>query len=111
MSLINKIKNLDVLFLPNTGREAVWLDDVLDVLEGSVSDFETYTLPDNNHKVLPNKNGWFWVLIDGYTNPTPCWYMYTLECFLPGGMGDDSSNGLYIDDIEKIGPEIIEPKF
>ncbi len=33
------------------------------------------------------------------------------ECFLPGGMGDSSSNGIYIDEIERIGPEIIVPNF
>lgn len=67
------------------------------------------------NKVLPEKCGWFWVLIDGYINPTPCWYSGPRngddEYFLPGGMGDSSSNGLYIDDIQKIGPEIIEYKF
>jgi len=65
----------------------------------------------------PSKNGWYWVLIDGYTDPTPCWFGYDYEsddddkCFLPGGMGDSSSMGLYAEDISKIGPEIIEPKF
>jgi hypothetical protein len=61
------------------------------------------------------KNGWYWVLIDGYESPTPCWYQHDDEieerCFLPGGMGDSSSMGLYAEDIKKIGPEIIEPIF
>jgi hypothetical protein len=71
-------------------------------------------------KELPLKSGWFWVLIKGYDDPTPCWYMgpekfYSYEegdeCFLPGGIGDISRNGIYIDDIEKIGPEIVVPIF
>ena len=33
MSLISKIQNLDIIYLPNTAREAVWLDDVIDVLK------------------------------------------------------------------------------
>jgi hypothetical protein len=33
------------------------------------------------------------------------------SCFLPGGMGDVSSNGVYLDDIAKIGPQIIIPVF
>lgn len=64
---------------------------------------------------FPAKEGWYWVLIDGYTNPTPCWFMYDENpnecCFLPGGMGDSSSFGLYADDIVKVGPEITVPKF
>jgi len=65
---------------------------------------------------FPSKNGWYWVLIDGYDTPTPCWFGYQGadeddKCFLPGGMGDSSSAGLYRDDIAKVGPEIIEPKF
>jgi hypothetical protein len=74
----------------------------------------------NDPKKLPQKSGWYWVLIKGYDEPTPCWYMgpdsfssYEKgdECFLPGGMGDSSSNGIYIDEIERIGPEIIVPNF
>jgi len=71
-------------------------------------------------KNLPQKSGWYWVLIEGYDEPTPCWYSGT-ECFryyepgdeyfLPGGMGDSSSMGIYIDDIERIGPEIEVPNF
>jgi len=33
------------------------------------------------------------------------------ENFLPGGMGDSSSNGIYMDEIERVGPEIIVPNF
>ena len=67
---------------------------------------------------MPTKSGWYWILINGDEKPTPCWYMgpdsfYSYEegdeCFLPGGVGDSSSNGIYIDDIEKIGPEIEVP--
>ena len=59
---------------------------------------------------------YYWVLFLGYRKPTPCYFYksnYEPEssCFLPGGMGDTSSNGVYADDIAKIGPEIIVPKF
>ena len=60
---------------------------------------------------LPNKSGWFWVLIDGYDEPTPCWYMDDEQCFLPAGLGDSSSMGIYEDEIVKVGPEIIVPDF
>ena len=66
---------------------------------------------------LPKKSGWYWVLIEGWDTPTPCWcHRYENDdeedvCFLPGGMGDSSSTGIYIEDIEKIGPEIIVPEF
>jgi hypothetical protein len=68
----------------------------------------------------PTKSGWYWVLLEGYKTPIPCWYMgpdsfssYEVgqECFLPGGIGDSSSNGFYMDEVEKVGPEIIVPKF
>lgn len=64
----------------------------------------------------PQKSGWYWVLIDGWDTPTPCWIEiarnedYT-NYALPGGMGDSSSMGLYDNDIEKFGPEIIVPNF
>lgn len=65
--------------------------------------------------IWPVKNGWYWVLFEGYDSPHPCWFMKGDDeednCFLPGGMGDSSSCGVYADDIEKIGPEIIEHKF
>ena len=57
---------------------------------------------DSQNKKLPNKSGWFWVLIDGYNKPTPCWYMNDLQCFLLGGLGDSSSMGIYEDEIEKL---------
>ena len=69
---------------------------------------------------IPTKSGWYWILIKGYKEPTPCWYMgpdsfYSYEegdeNFLPGGMGDSSSNGIYMDEIERVGPEIIVPNF
>ena len=66
---------------------------------------------DSQNQKLPNKSGWFWVLIDGYDEPTPCWYMDDLQCFLPGGLGDSSSMGIYEDEIEKVGPEIVVPNF
>lgn len=64
----------------------------------------------------PVKSGWYWVLIEGYDSPTPCWFDYNNRIpedsfFLPAGLGDSSSTGLYLEDLEKIGPEIIEPKF
>jgi hypothetical protein len=73
-----------------------------------------------DNKQLPEKSGWYWVLIKGYKKPKPCWYMgpdsfYSYEegdeCFLPGGVGDSSSMGVYIDEVEKIGPEIEVPEF
>lgn len=65
---------------------------------------------------LPLKNGWFWVLFKGYDRPKPCWFVRNNNdieesCFLQGGLGDTSSMGVYIDEIEKIGPEINEPEF
>ena len=65
---------------------------------------------------LPIKDGWYWVLIKGYEIGTPCWFSKSDDeeddsYFLAGGMGDSSSSGIYADEIEKIGPEIIEPKF
>lgn len=71
-------------------------------------------MAENENLQWPTKDGWFWVLIDGYTKPAPCWYMHNNDpddrCFLPGGMGDSSSMGLFEDDITKIGPEIEAPK-
>ena len=65
---------------------------------------------------LPTKNGWYWVLIDGYDSPTPCWFSLDEgdkedSHFLPGGMGDSSDSGIYSEDITRVGPEITEPKF
>lgn len=60
---------------------------------------------------------YYWVLFDGYENPTPCFFYkdkydrVDRSCFLPGGIGDTSSMGVYIEDIAKIGPEITVPKF
>ena len=61
---------------------------------------------------FPTKEGWYWVLLIGDDSPTPCWFMYVDDggCFLPGGMGDESM-GLYEEDVDKVGPEIIEPNF
>jgi len=68
-----------------------------------------------NMKTFPNKSGWYWILIDGYYSPTPCWFDLRDNsednCFLPGGLGDSSSMGIYINEITSIGPEIIVPKF
>lgn len=72
------------------------------------------------NSTLPTKSGWYWVLLKGYDEPTPCWYSGKEnfshyedgdEYFLPGGMGDSSSMGIYVDDIERVGPEIQVPKF
>ena len=60
-------------------------------------------------KELPEKDGWYWIESNG--EKIPSWFMSNLECFLPGGMGDSSSTGMYLEDINKIGPPIIEPKF
>jgi len=65
---------------------------------------------------LLKDNSWYWVLIKYDTTPTPCWFSkdrYDINdsYFLPGGMGDSSSMGLYISEIDRVGPEIIEPKF
>jgi hypothetical protein len=74
----------------------------------------------SNSQKLPEKTGWYWVLIEGYSEPTPCYYMgpdsfsqYEEgdEYFLPGGIGDSSSNGVYLSEINKIGPEIEVPIF
>lgn len=59
---------------------------------------------------LPEKDGWYWILIKDDERSTPCWFSVSLKCFLPAGLGDASRNGLFEDDIQKIGPEIIEPK-
>jgi hypothetical protein len=65
---------------------------------------------------LPKENGWYWVLIYGYKTPTPCFYSYDKQepkCsyFLPGGVGDSSSAGLFIEDIEKVSSKITVPNF
>ena len=74
----------------------------------------------SENRKIPSKSGWYWILIKGYDEPIPCYYMgpdsfhsYEEgdECFLPGGMGDSSSNGVYMDEIERIGPEIQVPNF
>jgi hypothetical protein len=74
---------------------------------------KTFTDKLNESISLPEKNGWYWVLINGYEQPTPCWYSHDEDggYFLPGGMGDSSSMGLFVDDIAKVGPEIIVPEF
>jgi hypothetical protein len=59
----------------------------------------------------PEKDGWYWVLLEGYDTPIPCLYTSEYKYFLPGGLGDSSSMGIYLEDIEKIGPEIIVPNF
>ena len=57
---------------------------------------------------------WYWLLLDGYDWYMPCLFMKGRDpedsCFLPGGLGDSSSMGIYADEIEKIGPEIIAPE-
>jgi len=30
---------------------------------------------DSQNKKIPAKSGWYWILITGYNNPTPCYYM------------------------------------
>jgi len=60
---------------------------------------------------LPIKDGWYWILLDGYEQPIPCWYMSDSKCFLPAGLGDASSVGIYAEDIIKVGPEINVPIF
>jgi|APCry1669192269_1035402.scaffolds.fasta_scaffold00806_14 hypothetical protein len=65
---------------------------------------------------FPTKSGWFWVKIQkNYI--VPCYFDYNINYidslyFLPGGLGDGSSNGLYEDDFEEFyEEEIIQPKF
>lgn len=66
----------------------------------------------------PSEEGWYWIKIKGYRGLTPCWFIKCLDgddpdednCFLPAKLGDTSSMGIYADDIDKIGPTIIEPK-
>ena len=64
---------------------------------------------------LPIKEGWYWIVLKGYDYAIPCWYVKSdIDdecCFLPGGVGDTSSSGVYDVEIDRIGPEIIEPKF
>lgn len=65
---------------------------------------------------FPEKDGWYWVRIAGYDGPIPCWYVAPRDnddnpYFLPAGLGDSSSSGVYEEDIDSIGPEIIEPEF
>ena len=59
-------------------------------------------------------NSWYWLLLDGYDWYMPCLFMKGRDsedsCFLPAGLGDSSSMGIYADEIEKIGPEIIAPQ-
>lgn len=64
---------------------------------------------------LPKKNGWYWVLIGGYSEYLPCWLCLEVDddldgsYVLPGGVGDDG-DGVYMDDIIKFGDEIIQPE-
>jgi hypothetical protein len=65
-------------------------------------------------KELKTKS-WYWVLVDGYDFYIPCWFYKNEEelersYFLPAGLGDSSSMGIYLDDIEKIGNEITPPE-
>lgn len=64
---------------------------------------------------FPQKSGWYWVLLDGYECPTPCWFVKAQQsdddCFIPAGLGDTSRDGIYAEDIDRVGPEIIEPEF
>lgn len=67
-------------------------------------------------KDLPKEDGWYWVLIDGYSsnNLTPCWYYYDTSnveesYFLAGGLGDSSSAGLFHNDISKVVSKIKMP--
>ena len=71
--------------------------------------FKEYIKEDLSNKELPKENGWYWIESNG--EKIPCWFMSDLECFLPGAMGDSSSTGMYLEDIDKIGPQIIEPNF
>lgn len=56
---------------------------------------------------------YYWVLFEGYSEPNPCFFIKSEDpdesCFLPGGLGDTSSMGVYAQDIEKIGSEIPIP--
>ena len=65
---------------------------------------------------FPTKSGWYWVKIEeDYI--VPCYFTYEKDSdsdpyFLPGGLGDGSSNGLYEDEFEDFyKKEIIQPKF
>lgn len=58
---------------------------------------------------------WYWVLVEGYDWYMPCLFMEDKDdkedsCFLPAGLGDTSSMGIYLDEIEKIGSEITPPE-
>lgn len=96
-------------------------EDVKNVLDNFDCSFDTHKFLEDTYqswvgeKTLPKKSGWYWILIDGYDDPTPCWFSLNQEIqdsyFLPGGMGDGSRNGIYLDEIVKIGPEITVPKF
>lgn len=59
---------------------------------------------------LPEEDGWYWIALDDEAI-IPCWFMSEIECFLPAGLGDSSSSGLYLDSIEKVGPKIEAPIF
>jgi hypothetical protein len=60
---------------------------------------------------MPKKDGWFWVLLMDYDHPIPCWYNVEGGYFLPGGLGDSSSAGIFEDEVDKVGPEIHQPTF
>lgn len=71
---------------------------------------------------LPKETGWYWILLQGYDFPVAallCKYTeYSSHTgyiekgfFLVGGLGDESRDGIYLKDIERIGPKIEEPKF
>ena len=51
---------------------------------------------------------WYWIKPDGWNRYIPCFFNKSSGCFILGGIGDESSNGVYESDIETIGPEIQE---
>ena len=58
---------------------------------------------------FPKNSGWYWVWIIGIESPIPCWYSIDTDYFLPAGLGDSSSQGIFSNEIEQLGPEIQEP--
>jgi hypothetical protein len=65
---------------------------------------------------LPTKDGWYWIKY--YEDRWfPAWLSQDINkgvdepYFLVGGLGDESSGGIYVDEIIEIGPEIQEPTF
>ncbi len=61
-----------------------------------------------NQVINTNKSGWYWVWLKE-NECLPCYLNADSYAFVPGGIGDVDSNGIPVDEVYAIGPEIIQP--